>query len=256
MKRTKGRKLAVALLAVFMLLAGCSGNSKAKHAFRTTGIEQLNAGDYDSAIQSFDQALAKSGRLVGEFEMDVLKYRAEAEAGAGDYKAAAHTYEILCQVEEEKPEYLYRISMLYGKMGMAAECLEEYKKAYEQKPGAPEAKQALLVAGQALAEAERFEEAMELYTQAMNGGMESGELYNRMGVCELDAENYDKALEYFEKGMLLGDENCRGELLYHQALVYEKKLDFVSALGYLETYASEFGTTPEIEKEIAFLRSR
>lgn len=256
MKRTKGRKLAAALLAVFMLLAGCSGDSKAKHAFRTTGIEQLNAGDYDSAIQSFDQALAESGRLVGEFETDVLKYRAEAEAGAADYAAAVHTYEVLCQVDQERTEYLYRMSMLHGKMGRLTEALEEYNKAYAQKPEDSEAEQTLLILGQALTEAERFEEAMELYTRAMNGGAVSGELYNRMGVCELEAGDYDQALGYFEKGMLIGDEACRGELLYHQALVYEKKLDFASALGYLETYAAEFGTTPEIEKEIAFLRTR
>lgn len=254
MKKAK-LKLTV-LLTVFILITGCSGASKEKYAFRTTGIEQLNAGDYDAAIQSFDQALEKSRKLVGDFEVDVLKYRAEAEAGAADYEAAAHTYEVLCQVDEERTEYLYRMSMLHGKTGKLTEALDEYKKAYEKKSDEPEAKQALLIVGQALTDAERFEEAKELYTQAMNGGAESGELYNRMGICELDAGNYDQALEYFEKGMLMGDKNCRGELLYHQALVYEKKLDFASALGYLETYAAEFGTTPEIEKEIAFLRTR
>lgn len=255
MERRKFKPAAL-LLAVLLLITGCSGASKEKYTFRTTGIEQLNAGDYDSAIQSFDQALAKSGRLVGEFEMDVLKYRAEAEAGAADYAAAVHTYEVLCQVDQERTEYLYRMSMLHGKMGRLTEALEEYNKAYAQKPEDSEAEQTLLILGQALTEAERFEEAMELYTRAMNGGAVSGELYNRMGVCQLEAGDYDQALGYFEKGMLIGDETCRGELLYHQALVYEKKLDFASALGYLETYAAEFGTTPEIEKEIAFLRTR
>ncbi len=255
MERT-GRRLAVLFLAVLLLVTGCSGNSKEKYTLRTTGIDQLNAGDYDGAIQSFEQALEKSSKVVGEFEKDVLKYRAEAETGAADYQAAVHTYEVLCQIDEERPEYLYRMSMLHGKLGMSEEALGEYKKAYEKKPDDTQAVQALLIVGQTLNDKERYDEAMELYTQAMNGGAVSGELYNRMGVCELDAGNYDQALGYFEKGMLMGDETCRGELLYHQALVYEKKLDFASALGYLETYAAEFGTTPEIEKEIAFLRTR
>ena len=146
--------------------------------------------------------------------------------------------------------------MLHGRMGKLTEALDEYKRAYEKEPEDPQAQKAVLIVGQALTDAERFEEAMELYTQAMNGGAASGELYNRMGVCQLDGGNYDEALEYFEKGMLLGDKNCRGELLYHQALVYEKKLDFARALEYLETYAAEFGVTPEIEKEIAFLKTR
>ena len=84
MRRTI-RRLAVLLLTVQVLASGCSGNSKEKYTFRTTGIEQLNAGDFEGAIQSFDQALAKSNKLVGEFERDILKYRAEAEAGAADY---------------------------------------------------------------------------------------------------------------------------------------------------------------------------
>lgn len=138
----------------------------------------------------------------------------------------------------------------------ANEALDEYRRAYEQKPDAPEAAQAVLIVGQALTDGERFDEAMELYTQAVNGGVQSGELYNRMGICELDAGNYDQALGYFEKGMLLGDETCKGELLYHQALVYEKKSDFASALGCLEAYAAEFGSSPEIDKEIAFLKTR
>ncbi len=255
MRRTI-RRLAVLLLTVQVLASGCSGNSKEKYTFRTTGIEQLNAGDFEGAIQSFDQALAKSNKLVGEFERDILKYRAEAEAGAADYEASAHTYEILCQIDEERTEYLYRMSILHGKMGKPTEALDEYRRAYEQKPDAPEAAQAVLIVGQALTDGERFDEAMELYTQAVNGGVQSGELYNRMGICELDAGNYDQALGYFEKGMLLGDETCKGELLYHQALVYEKKSDFASALGCLEAYAAEFGSSPEIDKEIAFLKTR
>lgn len=255
MERT-GRRLAVLLLAVLLLVTGCSGNSKEKYTLRTTGIDQLNAGDYDGAIQSFEQALEKSSKVVGEFEKDVLKYRAEAETGAADYQAAVHTYEVLCQIDEERPEYLYRMSMLHGKLGMSEEALGEYKKAYEKKPDDTQAVQALLIVGQTLNDKERYDEAMELYTQAMNGGAVSGELYNRMGVCQLDGGNYDEALEYFEKGMLLGDKNCRAELLYHQALVYERKLDFARALEYLETYAAEFGVTPEIEKEIAFLKTR
>ena len=48
----------------------------------------------------------------------------------------------------------------------------------------------------------------------------------------------------------------RAELLYSQAVVYEHMLDFSSALRALETYETEFGATPEIRKEIAFLKTR
>lgn len=253
--RDMRKKLGIILVVTVILTAGCGRNTKERYELRSNGISQLNAGDYNGAIQSFDQALEKSRKLVGEFELDVLKYRAEAEAGAQDYEAAAHTYEVLCQVDEERPEYLYRSCILYERTGAIDKALESYKKAYEKQPDSQETAEALLALGKGLTESSRFEEAMELYQEAMNGGLESGELYNRMGICELEAQNYDQALGYFEKGIMAGGQ-ARQELLYNQAVVYEKKLEFSRALELLETYVSEFGANPEVEKEIAFLRTR
>lgn len=255
MRRT-GWKAAAILSAIVILATGCQGGSKEKYALRETGISQLDAGSYEEAIQSFDQALEKSSKLVGEFEIDVLKYRAEAEIGAKDFAAAAYTYEILCQVDEELPEYLYRSSLLNTVTGDYDKALEEYQKAYEKKQDAPEATDTMLSLGQALTDAGRFDEAIALYQNAMNVGVQSGELYNRMGLCKLDAGNYDQALEYIEQGLQTGDTDARKKLLYNQAVVYEKKLNFAGALEILEAYAAEFGTTPEVEKEIAFLKTR
>ncbi len=108
--------MVVMSLAAMLLMTGCGAKTKEKLELRNAGIDKLNAGDYHGAIESFDQALERSKKVVGEFELDVLKYRADAETGAEDYEAAAHTYEVLCQVEEEKPEYLYRLCMLYERM--------------------------------------------------------------------------------------------------------------------------------------------
>ena len=248
--------MVVMSLAAMLLMTGCGAKTKEKLELRNAGIDKLNAGDYHGAIESFDQAFERSQKVVGEFELDVLKYRADAETGAEDYEAAAHTYEVLCQVEEEKPEYLYRLCMLYERMEALDKALESYKKAYEKQPDNEMAADALLALGQGLTQNGRLEEAMELYTAAMNAGIQSGKLYNRMGVCELEAENYDQALGFFEKGMKSGDAEAKGELLYNQAVVYEKKQDFAKALELLLQYSAEFGTNPEVEREIAFLRTR
>lgn len=56
--------------------------------------------------------------------------------------------------------------------------------------------------------------------------------------------------------MKSGDAEAKGELLYNQAVVYEKKQDFAKALELLLQYSAEFGTNPEVEREIAFLRTR
>ena len=109
----KVRCLLAAVCVVSVLgTAGCGGSQKEREEIRLLGIEQLDGGNYEEAIQSFEQALALSSKVVGEFELDILKYRAEAEYRAGDYQAAAYTYQVLMQVDEEREEYRELLKIL------------------------------------------------------------------------------------------------------------------------------------------------
>ena len=58
-------------------------------------------------MESFDLALKEADGVVNAFELDILKYRGEAEFMLEDYEAAAHTYGILADVDGKEPEYLY-----------------------------------------------------------------------------------------------------------------------------------------------------
>lgn len=92
------------LLAAGMLLTGC-GESKAAREARLQGIQELEAGQWEEAIASFETALEHADGIVDEFELDILKYRGEAEYRLGDYEAAAYTYQILAEVDGAKREY-------------------------------------------------------------------------------------------------------------------------------------------------------
>ena len=109
-KRLKREKVSLFLTAAVLslgILSGCGAESKEAKEARMTGIEQLNAGNYQDAIDSFGKALDESDGIVNSFELDVLKYRGEAEYKLADYKAAAQTYGILAEVDGGKAEYLY-----------------------------------------------------------------------------------------------------------------------------------------------------
>lgn len=260
------RKATGMLVVTAMLLTGCRG-SKEKYIFRETGIQQLAAGSYKEAIQSFDQALKHSDGLVGVFELDVLKYRAEAEYKVEDYEAAAHTYEVLIQADKPLPEYRDMQNMVYIKAGELDKALAAYQESLK-KSGSDKTKSntdgtenavrkaILMELGRALTNVGRFDEAKTLYLQAITDGMMDGELYNRMGLCELEEGNLDQAMDYFVKGAQLPDTGARSKLLYNQAAVYEKKQDFEKAKALLESYVSTYGSTPELEKELAFLKTR
>ncbi len=250
------RIIVLCLLAALMVTGGCSNRERDKQELRLQGIEQLDAGNYEAAIEAFEGALSLSSKVVGEFELDILKYRAEAEYKAGDYKAAAYTYDVLMQVDQGRNEYRTRICRLHILAGQLDDAAEEYKKLYEAAPKDGETIQILLSLGQALTEQGRSDQAIELYQQAVNGGMENGEIYNRMAVCQLEAGDLDLAIKYLEQGVETGDQSVMASLFLNQAAAYEKKLDFQRALSILQQYAAAYGADEEIQKEIDFLKSR
>ena len=66
-KRLKRGKVSLFLAAAVLsldILSGCGTESKEAKEARMTGIEQLNAGNYQDAIDSFGKALDESDGIV------------------------------------------------------------------------------------------------------------------------------------------------------------------------------------------------
>ena len=116
--------------ACAVCVAGC-GESKAAKEARLAGIRDMEAEQYEQALASFQEALDASDGIVDEFELDILKYRGEAEYRLGDYRAAAHTYDILAEVDEGKAEYRYCKAMAEAQAGNPEAASEDYGKARE-----------------------------------------------------------------------------------------------------------------------------
>ena len=180
MRRKTGYAAAILGLALTVTIAagGC-GKKENKYSYRAAGIEALNQGNYDNAVEAFDQAIDSSKGLVGKFDVDVLKYRAEAEYLAGDYSSAADTYGILIKVDKERPEYLNLRSVSRAGAGDLNGAIEDYKKSAEldKEKKAPGRMKALLAAGAAMEKAGTASDAMSLYEEALSEGEESAQLY-------------------------------------------------------------------------------
>lgn len=252
----KKQQLTAVLCIYVILVAGCQSKSENRETCRLEGIEELNAGNYSAAVSSFEQALEKSKGRVGEFELDVLKYRGEAEYRLGDYEAASYTFDVLIQVDEARPEYLYLKCLADASSGKWESALADYEKAYAANPQVPVAQSALLALGTALEQQGNLEQALAFYQQAAADGLQNSELYNRMGLCKLEDGEYAQAMEYFQAGIQAGDQEVLPQLVRNQAVVYEKQLEFEKALEVLEGYRKNFGEDPDVEREIAFLKSR
>lgn len=257
MKNKKINRLLLAAGLAILMATGCRDGEN-RYTYRDAGIEALNAGNYESAITSFDQAIEASNVFVGTFDIDVLKYRAEAEYRAADYQAAADTYGVLIQVDQELPEYLNMRCVAKAQAGDLTGALEDYKRSaqLDTEKKALGRNQALLAAGAALEGQGASEEAMVLYEGALAEGMDSAELYNRMGLCKFSEKDYETATNYYTKGLAAQDAAAVPELLFNQAVVYEYQGEFVKARELMEQYVTAAGSDEEAERELEFLKTR
>lgn len=251
------KKKAAVFILIPCLLSGCQKVSKEAAASRENGIALLEAGDYEGAIGQFESIIGQA-RKVTSFEIDVLKYRAEAEYGLKDYQAAAHTYATLSQVDEKSAEYCYLGALSLAKAGALTEAaarLEEGKAldGALEKPGYGNAMAAL---GEAYTLAGDKEAADGIYKELIASGKADTEIYNRLMIAEMEQGNYEEALQFSGLGQALSDDKARKELRFNEAVCYEYLGQYERALSLFQAYMESYGSEERVEHEITFLETR
>ena len=69
---------ALFLASMLLLLTGCSHVTSEMKESRENGIALMESGDYEGAVAEFDSLIDQTTRVTS-FEIDVLKFRGEAE---------------------------------------------------------------------------------------------------------------------------------------------------------------------------------
>ena len=262
-RRVRRRRQALAAVVLAgAVLAGCQGADPAREQYRLDGISQLDQGNYEAAITAFEEALNHSDGGVGEFELDVLKYRGEAEYKLGDYQAAAHTYNVLLQVDEAAAEYYYLECMSLAAMGETETAAQDFEKAQalekEKGEASPVMGEAAAALGKAYQDAGQSEKAGQIYDLVIQSGKATAGIYNQLGLAAMDAGQWEEAYGYFSQGLSLAESGTEeyGNLLYNQAVCLERKGEFQEALEVFQKYTEIFGSDAEVEREIRFLETR
>lgn len=110
-RRKSGRNLGalIALLAVVILCGGFGifhhYNKREEHRLAQAGVEYLNQGNYEAALETLNQAVQKCGKRMGTYEKQILGARAEAQIRTGDYDGALATYETLLKTDSQNEVY-------------------------------------------------------------------------------------------------------------------------------------------------------
>ena len=150
----------------------------------------------------------------------------------------------------------YEEGMEQLKSGKYKEAEASFKQAVDKENNLADSYRGL---GIACFEQKDYEGAKEAFEQALKeGSRKTGTIYNFLGSCELELENYEASLSCYEKG-LAAEGNSKKliqEMEYNMIVAYEGMEDWDQAKEKLEDYLDKYPDDEEAAKEAEFLKTR
>ena len=117
-------------------------------------------------------------------------------------------------------------------------------------------KEAVLLMGSVYQAQGDYDNARTMYNQYISENTDNARGYSGLAACDLSQGDYDGALEKIEQGIQTADADELQDLLFNEIVVYEKKLDFATALTKTREYLDMYPDDTDAQKEEAFLKSR
>lgn len=114
----------------------------------------------------------------------------------------------------------------------------------------------ILMLGKTYEAIEDYSYAASLYAEYLDKKGNNAAVYNQLGICRWNLEDYDGALSAFSFGLKLDDPDWTKELLYNEAVTYEYMLDFDTALVKFTDYVKLYPKDEAGLHEYTFLLTR
>ena len=211
--------IAIAGVIVMLLCTGCSSDRlNEQKELRQKGITLMENGKYEEALEEFQGALDLSLGKVGETEMDICFYKAEAQYMLGDLEGATATYTAIVDFNENAKAYFLRGNLYYS-LGEEEKALADYAAAIEQEKKDYElyigVYEALSAHGKTTEAQEYLIQALEISGSSSYDKMQKGRINYLLGeqrtalsLLEEAAKGKEKLAYYYlaEIYALMGDE--------------------------------------------------
>ena len=235
MRKEKRSLLAqAAVCAALILLTGCAGQKERlekEEAYRTIGIQAMEAGDYEKAMEAFNNALTQVKGL-GANEIDICYYKAAAQFAAGSYQDAIETYNAIVESDDQNSDAYFLRGCVYLKSNESEKALSDYEQAVRYAKDDA----IYLVIYKSLDGAGYEKEADAYLEEALEKKVgRKAENYTVRGRIYLLKEEYPKAAEALAKAVEKGD--AQANLFLAQA--YEGMGDEKSAQSCIDAYIKE-----------------
>lgn len=246
-------------------------------SYRATAFMKI--GDYESAMadcqtlsqeHSMDADLyfltGKAALSLDSYEEASRNFKAAYEEDAS-YDMAIRIYEVYLERDMEADGTGYLEAALesepkdaqdYCDRGRVYYYMNDYDNAREaliqsSNQGNTEV---LLLLGMVYMAQKDISNARSMYQEFVSKEEKSARGYNGLALCDIAEGNYDSALANIAEGIAVARTEEMQSLLFNEIVVYEKKLDFNTAMEKVKDYLSTYPEDKAAAKEKAFLETR
>ena len=214
---------------MMLMFTGCSNERlEEQKELRLEGITLMDNGKYEKALEKFQAALDLSLGEVGETEMDICFYKAEALYKLDDLDGALATYTAIVDFNEDAKAYFLRGNLYYS-LGEEEKALKDYGKAVEQDKNNYElyigVYEALTAHGKEKEAQDYLNQALEIKGNSAYDKMQKGRINFFLGENKTALSLLEEAAKGKEK-----------QAFYYLAEIYSIMRDEASATSNMKTY--------------------
>ena len=175
--------------AVSALTAEIDAGEDSEEIWRYLGIACMGTGDYESAAEAFETALAEAGILPGELEYDINYYLGSCYYKLGRYEEALEIYDAIIALRPKDADALQLRGTVRLQLGDLEGMLGDYDRAISLDPTDYDR---LLSIVEVLTDNGYEEEGLQYLTDAIESGGESLDNYD-LGRLSYYAGDYEAA---------------------------------------------------------------
>lgn len=217
-----------------------------RDAYYLRGVISTENGKLEKALEDFDKAISLNTR---DYDRLIDIYCVLNENG---YKESGQAY--LQSAMDSGTKYMTNFEK-----GRISYYLEDYENArtYLNKAKEEEGYKAVLFLGKTHEVLGDYNYAISVYNTFLNeSGEVSSEILNQLGLCKLELEDYQGALEAFQRAMNVEDNNMMQVLKMNEIVAYEKLGEFQQAAVLLGNYLKSYPDDAAAQREYEFLKTR
>lgn len=209
------------------------------------GSVALKSDMYDEAIADYNRAVELTPK---DHDLYIRIY--EDLYGMG-YKAEGDVY-LKRALEGDTKMSIYQQGKFYYYLGQ----YEDARNSFEKASDSIDTAELTLLLGKSYEALGDMNYAASVYSNYLEKHDQEAVVYNQLGLCKMNIGDYAGALESFEKGLAIENNDLLQSLKYNEIVAYEYLGEFKKATVNMEAYLKAYPDDEKALREYEFLKTR